>query len=111
MGLRVLGALLGEDRAAEPVPVRRPGVWVIGVDARGVWAEISTASYTGRTNIGLKLEVKLKVRHAMGLTGHKTYRNASHRTSIHDTQLETIISPALGLQASLILLERLFDNQ
>jgi hypothetical protein len=53
MDLRVLGALLGEDRAAEPV--HRPGVWVIGFDVGGDWAKFVTDSHTGRTNVGLNL--------------------------------------------------------
>ena len=53
--LRVLGVLLGDDSAAEPVPVRRPGVCVIGVETRADWTGISTASHTGRTNVGLNL--------------------------------------------------------
>lgn len=44
----------GEEIAAEPVPVRRPGVWVIGVDERDA-GERSTASHTGRRKSGLKL--------------------------------------------------------
>jgi hypothetical protein len=53
--LRVLGVLFGDDRAAEPVPVRRPGVCEIGTEVRGDWTGISTASHTGKTNVGLNL--------------------------------------------------------
>jgi hypothetical protein len=59
--LRVLKVLFGDDNAAEPVPVRRPGVWVIDDEARVDWAEISTVSHTGRTKIGLNLGVVGKV--------------------------------------------------
>ena len=55
--LRVLKALFGDDNAAEPVPVRRPGVWVTGGEACVDWAGISTVSHTGRTKIGLNLGV------------------------------------------------------
>jgi hypothetical protein len=55
MGFRILGALLGDDKAADPVPVRRPGVCVTGVEVCDCTG-ISTASHTGRTNIGLNLE-------------------------------------------------------
>lgn len=41
---------------AEPVPVRRPGVRLMGVDEReDAWCS-GTASDIGRTNIGLNLD-------------------------------------------------------
>ena len=39
--------------AAEPVPVRRPGVWVVVVD--GTSESSWTGSVTGRTNVGSNL--------------------------------------------------------
>ena len=54
--LRTLGALFGDDNAAEPVPVFRPGVCMMGVEAREDWVGISTASHTGKTKVGLNLE-------------------------------------------------------
>ena len=45
----------GDEMAAEPVPVRRPGFTESGVEAREV-TERSTGSVTGRRNIGLKLD-------------------------------------------------------
>lgn len=66
--------------AAEPVPVLLPGV-TLGVPGVrpsaidvGDWA-------TGSTNVGF-------------------HRKASQRSSIHDAQLETMMSPAVGFQAS-----------
>lgn len=56
MGLRTLGPLLGDDIAAEPVPVRRPGVCVTGVDAREDETGISAASHTGKMKVGFNLE-------------------------------------------------------
>lgn len=43
----------GEDMAAEPVPVRRPGVRLRGVE---VWAEANSTGFaTGIRKMGLKL--------------------------------------------------------
>ena len=45
----------GDCMFAEPVPVRRPGVRLMGVDERDdVWCS-RTASETGKTKIGLNL--------------------------------------------------------
>ena len=41
--------------AAEPVPVRRPGVRATGVLVRADGSEKSEAEYTGSTKIGLNL--------------------------------------------------------
>jgi hypothetical protein len=55
MGARGAGGRdAGEDIAAEPVPVRRPGVLEVGVPARE--ERIVTGVVTGRTKIGLNLE-------------------------------------------------------
>lgn len=55
MGVRALAARLG-DIAAEPVPVRRPGVCVvIGDETAEVTRGIFTVSDTGRTKVGLNL--------------------------------------------------------
>lgn len=54
MGTRTTGGRdAGEEIAAEPVPVRRPGVFGFGESARG-WC-FSIAGTFGRTNIGLNL--------------------------------------------------------
>lgn len=50
--IRVTVTFAGDWILAEPVPVRRPGVWVIGVDDMD---ERGVASQIGRTKIGLKL--------------------------------------------------------
>lgn len=50
VGVRVAG----EDIAAEPVPVLRPGVTLSGAEARAVLVR-STGAHTGRTKIGLNL--------------------------------------------------------
>lgn len=56
MGMRVEGARVdGEEMAAEPVPVRRPGVREMGEEVCVGAAGMSSVSQTGRTNIGLKL--------------------------------------------------------
>ena len=44
----------GDEIAAEPVPVRRPGVCVIGVDVREAGVR-STGCDTGSKKIGLNL--------------------------------------------------------
>lgn len=46
----------GDEIAADPVPVRRPGVLAIGVEDRDAAAR-STLWHTGRRNMGLKLVV------------------------------------------------------
>lgn len=51
VGLRVFG----EEMAAEPVPVRRPGVLVIGSEEVEAFVERSTGDEMGSTNIGLNL--------------------------------------------------------
>lgn len=55
IGMRAATTLLGDCILADPVPVRRPGVWVIGVDALDEKGGDGTASQTGSTKIGLKL--------------------------------------------------------
>jgi hypothetical protein len=60
-GLRMFGVLIGEESAAEPVPVRRPGVCVTGVEAREDGADNSTASQTGSTKVGLNLDGNVRV--------------------------------------------------
>ena len=45
----------GEEIAAEPVPVRRPGVTVIGLELRDVAFSVVGGSHTGRTKIGSNL--------------------------------------------------------
>ena len=98
MGARAAGA----EMAAEPVPVRRPGVRERGVEGAEEGGEMSRVEQTGRTKTGLKLE-----RGALVWVGGRkimwrgTYRKASQRISIQDAQLETIMSPARGDQASL----------
>lgn len=88
----------GEEMAAEPVPVRRPGFTESGLDDWEV-AGRSTGSETGSRNIGLKLAGCQWT--AVGeAIARGAYRNASQRSSIHDAQFETITSPALGLQLS-----------
>ena len=47
--------VFGEEMAAEPVPVRRHGVLVIGSEDFEAWFERSTGEETGRMNIGLNL--------------------------------------------------------
>lgn len=55
MCLRGLGPLLpGDEIAAEPVPVRRPGVYLIG-DGEADCSELA-GSYMGKMKIGLNLE-------------------------------------------------------
>ena len=62
MGTRCLGALLaGVAMAAEPVPVRRPGVREMGDDF-SAGRERSSVSHTGRRKIGLKLARVLRTR-------------------------------------------------
>lgn len=54
VGCRFLEANVAEfEIAAEPVPVRRPGVWML--DAEGVAESSWTGSVTGRTNVGSNL--------------------------------------------------------
>jgi len=72
----------GEEIAADPVPVRRPGVRVKGVDGRDTGCGTSEED-TGSTNMGLN-------------------RKASHNISTQDAQFETMISPAFGFQCSAI---------
>lgn len=64
--------------AAEPVPVRRPGV-AVGVE--GSDGTLTGGSATGRTKMGF-------------------HRKASQRSSTQDAQFETMRSPALGFQFS-----------
>jgi len=72
---RAVGARTGgEEIAADPVPVRRPGVRVTGLEVEDSIAGEYRGSHAGNTNMG-------------------SNRNANHRISIQDTQLETIISP------------------
>ena len=54
VGFRFLEANVAEfEIAAEPVPVRRPGVWVVVVE--GTSESSWTGSVTGRTNVGSNL--------------------------------------------------------
>lgn len=106
VGLRVFG----EEMAAEPVPVRRPGVLVIGSEEVDDFIDRSTGEETGSTNIGLKLTSIVSgelygVRWGMSKW---TNRNASQRSSIHEAQFDTITSPALGLQEPGVLAPRLY---
>ncbi len=56
MGTRCVGFLAaGDEIAAEPVPVRRPGVRAMGADF-SVGDERSSVSHTGRRKMGLKLD-------------------------------------------------------
>ena len=76
MGIRVVGVRAeGEEMAAEPVPVRRPGVRVIGDDAPLVGEGTSRVSHTGSTKIGFNLrgDVNLMVR------GDRSICNAPER--------------------------------
>lgn len=57
-GMWAVATLPGDCMLADPVPVRRPGVWVIGVDALDERGD-GTASQTGSTKIGLKLRRKV----------------------------------------------------
>lgn len=62
IGTRGAVVLLGDWTFAEPVPVRRPGVCVTGVeDLEGADSTL-TVSETGSTNIGLNLVLSLLVR-------------------------------------------------
>lgn len=45
----------GDEIAAEPVPVRLPGVEVIGFEERKGGVDRAAGKQTGRTKIGLKL--------------------------------------------------------
>lgn len=55
MGVRTLAGRLGEETAAEPVPVRRPGVCAMGVE--GVEGrEIGDGAQIGRMKTGLNLK-------------------------------------------------------
>lgn len=47
----------GDDTAAEPVPVRRPGVCVTGVEVREELVVRLTGEKTGMTKIGLNLDL------------------------------------------------------
>lgn len=101
----MLECLLGDDIPAEPVPVRRPGVCVTGVEAREDGVGTSTASHTGKTKVGLNLQKNEEKRTLESLIDLRmmrigTYRNANHKISIQETQLETIISPARGFHDS-----------
>lgn len=51
VGMRVEG----DEIAAEPVPVRRPGVLVTGAEPREFVGSVLAGSQTGNTNIGLNL--------------------------------------------------------
>lgn len=53
-------ATTGDCMFAEPVPVRRPGVCLMGVDEGDEVECIGTASGIGKTNIGLNLEIFFK---------------------------------------------------
>jgi len=79
VGARVTGV----DTAAEPVPVRRPGVRLIGEEVFD--DEACSVSFVTATK-------------KMGLN-----RNANHNNSIQDAQLLTMTSPALGVQGSVYL--------
>ena len=57
MGTRGVGArAAGDEMAAEPVPVRRPGVRATGELARAEGSGKSEAEYTGSTKTGLNLQ-------------------------------------------------------
>jgi len=55
MGIRVTLVRDATWMLAEPVPVRRPGVCMIGVDDRLCEGVSGTDSGTGRTKVGLNL--------------------------------------------------------
>lgn len=54
--MRGTEAVDGDCMFAEPVPVRRPGVRLMGVDERDDGWCSGTASEIGRTKIGLNLD-------------------------------------------------------
>jgi hypothetical protein len=78
----------------------------MGADAGGDDEEGETASGAGRTKIGLKLGTVWSV--AIATICGTLYRKASHKISTHETQLETMISPACGCHASMFLGCRLY---
>lgn len=53
--------------AAEPVPVRRPGVWTVVVE--GTSESSWTGSVIGRTNVGSNLRESLGGQDGRGLNG------------------------------------------
>lgn len=62
MGTRGVGArAAGEEMAAEPVPVRRPGVRVIGELGVAACCACSPAALTGNTKIGLNLMKEMSI--------------------------------------------------
>jgi len=75
----------GDDMAAEPVPVRRPGVVKDELDS---CKALGASEATGMTNIGFQ-------------------RKARYNTSTQEHQLDTIISPAFGDHFSANVFERL----
>jgi len=83
---------------AEPVPVRRPGVCLMGVDERD---DTGTVSGIGKTKIGLNLR-KYNFQLSVEMRKIETNLMASQTTSIHEAQFETIISPARGFHVSFV---------
>lgn len=82
MGTRGVGArAAGDEIAAEPVPVRRPGVRVTGDEGCIGRRARPSEEHIGSIKIGLNL-------------------NANHKISIVEAQLQTIRSPALGFHFS-----------
>lgn len=55
IAVRALGVFAGDEIAAEPVPVRRPGVRAGGVEGAEDCREKASESYTGMRNTGLNL--------------------------------------------------------
>lgn len=80
---------------ADPVPVRRPGVRGAALE----FADWIGDAQTGKTKRGLYLQ-------DVGYTSSQltktsmAYLTVSQRTSTHDAQLETMISPETGLHFS-----------
>lgn len=100
----------GEEIAAEPVPVRRPGVTVIGLELLDVAFSVVGGSHTGRTKIGSSL-IHVQHNSPRSESGEQSYLKASQSNSTHDAQFETIISPALGRHDSPPFVFRLINGK
>lgn len=86
---------------AEPVPVRRPGVYEMGDEPVTVESSGMMSSVIGITNMGLNLET-LAQHEGGSKASWFAHRNASHSNSTHDAELDTITSPAHGFQRSIL---------
>ena len=87
---------------AEPVPVALPGLFVIETEFFRSFSSSGRNSGIGSTKTGLQLFESYMSWKGEDESWPGTHRAASQRISIHDAQLDTMISPAPGLQVSFL---------